>query len=366
MKVVVSGYYGFGNAGDEALLEGLLDGLRSAGHHPLVLSADPAATERLHRVPSRHRVRGLLPALLGCHALVSGGGGLLQDKSSARSLRYYLGVLRLARLLGRRAVVYGQSVGPLSPAGRSAVSRTLRGIPVAVRDQASRELLAGLGVAASLTADSALLLDPPQTIEDAASEAGPVATPKAIPNALSGEPAGGSASRAASVLADRRSEVVLVPRSGHPELGDGLAVLGRHFLGSDRPVALLALHHGEDDPEVSRLAALLPEARILAAADHRQALTIVARAGLVVSARLHGLILAAAAGTPFLGLVYDPKVAGFLADAGGVGFSPPLDHARLLEAACASRALPAATRERLRERAAEGLSWLDRALRGVA
>jgi polysaccharide pyruvyl transferase CsaB len=362
MKVVVSGYYGFGNAGDEALLEGLLDGLRSAGHRPLVLSADPAATESLHGVPSRHRVRGLLPALLGCEALVSGGGGLLQDKTSARSLRYYLAVLRLARSLGRRAVAYGQSVGPLSPAGRSAVARTLRGIPVAVRDQASHELLARLGVAASLTADPALLLDPRRIVAEAA----PEAVPDTLLSDMAGGAAGGAASSAAGSLADRRSEVVLVPRAGHPELGDGLAVLGRHFLGSDRPVALLALHAAEDDPEVSRLAALLPKARILTAADHRQALAIVARAGLVVSARLHGLILAAVAGTPFLGLVYDPKVAGFLADAGGVGFSPPLDHARLLEAACACRALPAATRERLRERAAEGLSWLDRALRGVA
>jgi polysaccharide pyruvyl transferase CsaB len=358
MKVLVSGYYGFGNAGDEALLEGLLVGLRSAGHQPLVLSADPAATERLHGVPSRHRIRGLLPALLGCEALVSGGGGLLQDKTSGRSLRYYLGVVRLARSLGRRVVVYGQSVGPLSPAGRSAVARSLRGVPVAVRDDASRELLAGLGVTASLTADPALLLDPPRAGKEAVPEEGPGATPNALPDAT---PYG-----AADALVERRSEVVLVPRAGHPELGDGLAEVGRHFLASDRPVSLLALQPAEDDLEVSRLAAILPDARVSAAADHRQALALVARSGLVVSARLHGLILAAAAGTPFLGLIYDPKVAGFLADAGGVGFAPPLDHGRLVEAACTSTALPAETRERLRQRAANGLSWLDRALREAA
>jgi polysaccharide pyruvyl transferase CsaB len=339
MRVLLSGYYGFGNAGDEALLEGLLSGLRSAGHQPLVLSADPEATERLHGVASRHRVRGLLPALLGCQALVSGGGGLLQDRTSARSLRYYLGVLRLARSLARRVVVYGQSVGPLSPAGRRAVARTLRGVPVAVRDDASRDLLAGLGVPAILTADPALLLEPP-------------------------EPA--AAGSLPDVPADGMAEVVLVPRAGHPELGDGLVEVGRHFLGRGRLVSLLALHAAEDDSEVSRLAAVLPSARVLAEADHRQALALVARAGLVVSARLHGLILAAAAGTPFLGLVYDPKVAGFLADAGGVGFAAPLDHSRLVEAADACRALPAAARVRLRERAADGLSWLDRMLRGAA
>jgi polysaccharide pyruvyl transferase CsaB len=330
VKVLLSGYYGFGNAGDEALLEGLLTGLRAAGHKPLVLSGEPRATTALHGVPARHRVRGLLAALLECEALVSGGGGLLQDKTSAASLRYYLGVVRLARLLGKRVVVYAQSLGPLSPAGKREVARALRGVPAAARDRASQELLVAMGVPAVLTADPALLLPPPDA------------------------PTGDG------------KPLLLIPRAGHPELGDGLAAVGRHFLGQDRRVALLALHPAEDDGELARLSAATPGAEVVAAADHRQALSLVGAAGLVISARLHGLILAAAAGTPFLGLVYDPKVAGFLADAGAAGFEPPLDLARLIEAAAQCRPLPESSRVRLRERADAGLSWLDGTLRGVA
>ena len=159
MKVLVSGYYGFGNLGDEALLAGMLTGLQE--HSVTVLSQRPAATRALHGVGAAHRLRGLA-ALLNHDALISGGGGLLQDKTSARSLRYYLGVLELAQRLGKRTVVYGQSVGPLSPDGERAVAQALRGLPVAVRDGPSQVLVETAGhVSAELVADSALLLPEP-------------------------------------------------------------------------------------------------------------------------------------------------------------------------------------------------------------
>ena len=76
-------------------------------------------------------------------------------------MRYYLGVLELAQRLGKRTVVYGQSVGPLSPDGERAVAQALRGLPVAVRDGPSQILLKRLGIPAELVADSALLLPEP-------------------------------------------------------------------------------------------------------------------------------------------------------------------------------------------------------------
>ncbi|MEX2540836.1 MAG: polysaccharide pyruvyl transferase CsaB [Trueperaceae bacterium] len=329
MRVLISGYYGFGNAGDEALLDGLLAGLRSAGHRPLVLSADPEATRTLHGVAATHRLRGLVPALLRCQALVSGGGGLLQDRTSARSLHYYLALVRAARLLGKRAVVYGQSLGPLSTGGREAVASTLRGVPIAVRDPASRELLAELGLPATLTADPALLLEPP-------TGAGHV-----------------------------RDGVLLIPRGGHSALTDDLAAVGARLLQRGCDVELLALHPAADDGELRRLAAELPGATIRIAADHRQALAFVAHARLVVSVRLHGLILAAAGATPFVGLAYDPKVAAFVADSQGTGFSPPIDRAKLFQAVEAGRGIDDEARARLRARAECGLEWLDNTLRGM-
>ena len=327
MKVALSGYYGFGNVGDEALLAGLSAGLSSAGFEPLVLSNDPTATRALHGVAARHRVGGLPLALLECGALISGGGGLLQDKTSSRSLAYYLSVIRAARAAGRRVVVYGQSVGPLSAEGRRKVARTLAGLPLAVRDEASRELLAELGLNSELVADPALLLEAPR---------------RTVP------------------VSDR---VVLLPRAGHPELTEGLVGLGRHFAAAGRRVEAVALHPAEDETECRRLAAALPGLPYRRLGDHQEALRLFGDAGLVVSARLHGLILAAVSRTAAVGLVYDPKVAGFLQSTGGAGFAAPIDERALLEAACEARPLPEERRQLLLDRARSGIEWLERTLR---
>ncbi len=322
MRVLLSGYYGYGNLGDEALLAGLIAGLRGQGHEVCVLSGDPAATRALHGVPAAHRYRGLLPALLRAQVLVSGGGGLLQDVTSARSLGYYLGVIGLARRLGRRALVYGQSVGPLSASGRARVARSLRGVPIAVRDAPSQDLLTELGLPAERVADAALLL-------------GPVPAP------------GGAGER----------PLVLVPRAGHDDLNAALEAAGRRLADAGVPLAVLALHEAEDGAASQRLERATG-ARRLHAADPTDALALLATARYVLSARLHGLILAAVAGVGFAGLVYDPKVAGFLADAAAPCLTRPVDVERLVRLGLETPAADAEAVTRLRRRAQDGLSWL--------
>lgn len=329
MRVLISGYYGFGNAGDEALLSGLIGGLQLRGHTPLVLSADPRATRELHGVGAYHRVRALLPALLAADALVSGGGGLLQDRTSSKSLSYYLAVIRLARSLGKRVVVYGQSVGPLSAAGRDRIQRALAAIPLAVRDLPSLELLAELGLAGSLVADPALLLEPPQL-------------------------SGGS------------RPVALVPRAGHPQLTDTLAMLGQHLRERGAETQVVALHPAHDAHEAKRLVEQLPGSSLRWAGAPREALAGIDGASLVASARLHGLILATVTSTPFLGLIYDPKVSGYLREAGRSGLEHPVDCATLLSAAAECEPLPTALRDELILRAERGLDWLDESLRREA
>src|SRR5690554_2806609 len=160
MRLLLSGYYGFGNLGDEAILSGLVGALTGRGHQVTVLSSDPVATAEQHGVAAAHRTRGVIGALLRNDVLVSGGGGLLQDATSARSLTYYLAVIRLARLLGKRAAVYGQSLGPLTDAGKRRVARALDGVPAFWRDEQSRAQARELGLDDHVTADAALLLAP--------------------------------------------------------------------------------------------------------------------------------------------------------------------------------------------------------------
>lgn len=269
----ISGYYGYGNLGDEALLAGLLNHLPR--DNCLVFSADPAATQRLHGVRSAHRYRELWQ-LARCRALISGGGGLLQDATSSRSLSYYLGVIRLAKGLGKKVVIYGQSIGPLSPGGKVRVKRALQGVPLAVRDRASQALLSELGLASELFADAALLLR---------KEVSPAA-----PN----------------------PPVLLIPRGGSGELTMQFAALARTLIKEGKAVCALALHPEQDREAVFELARSVDGLTTLCPNTPQAALQAVAASSHVVSVRLHGLILAALAEKPLTGFAYDPKVAGFL------------------------------------------------------
>jgi polysaccharide pyruvyl transferase CsaB len=326
VKVLVSGYLGFGNLGDEAILVGLARGLAARGHHVRALSAAPAATRSERAVGAVHRVRGLPSALTRSDALVSGGGGLLQDATSRRSLRYYLGVIRAARAAGLRVVVFAQSIGPLSPTGRSAVARTLRGLPVAVRDDASQALLAGLGIASARVADVALVVRPP-----------PV------------RPIGG---------------VLLVPRADVAGARAGLEAVARDALRAGEPVGVLPLQDGPDADEADAIAAAVPGVERRHADDPQQALARCAEVERVVSVRLHGLVFALRAGRPHVGVAYDPKVAGFLADGGGTALPLPLDVEALRAAARAATPPTEATVRAAVARAEAGLDWLDATLRG--
>lgn len=157
MKAVVSGYYGFGNTGDEAIALAITRELKKQGIDPVLLSNDPAESARLYGCEAVARMQPLDVgrALLRADLLLSGGGGLLQDKTSSRTLTYYLGVIRMARLLRKPVFVFNQSVGPLSEAGRRQVQRGLRGVQAVVRDRGSQELLGQLGVPARLGGDPA-------------------------------------------------------------------------------------------------------------------------------------------------------------------------------------------------------------------
>jgi len=290
MVVGVAGYYGFKNAGDEAILEAIARELKARGHQVLALSGDPKRTAEAHGIRAAHRLNPL--ALLQANLWLLGGGGLLQDATSSLSLLYYLSVLRAARFFRKRVVVFNQSLGPLSPWGERQVQRALRGIPLILRDQDSLDYAKRLGLPATLGADPALLLTPP-----------PV---------------------------KREEDLVLViPRAGvEPEAIKNLYITANHLFHEGKQVLVLLLQPGYDDA----IAKEFYLHRIEATSDPRRVLYLVAQAGYVISMRLHGLILAAAAGTPFAALSYDPKVAAFAKETGAYYQELPGDPIKLSKA----------------------------------
>lgn len=285
MVVALSGYYGFRNAGDEAILQATAGELKARGHEVLVFSKRPGETAQDYSVQSvsRSNPLALWGGLRRAQLLLSGGGGLLQDRTSSRSLSYYLGVIRLAQAQRREVVIFNQSLGPLSSVGIRRVRRALDGVPMLLRDRASVELAQNLGLRASLGADPALLLTPPPVGRD-------------------------------------RSLVVLVPRGGLNAANQALLHSAHALRERGFQVLAVGMQPGYDDESLALFQGFPHELT----SDPRRLLYLFAQARIVISLRLHGLILAAAANTPFAGFPHDPKLGAFLDESGGRKLSWPV------------------------------------------
>jgi len=335
-RVLFSGYYGLGNAGDEAVLAGGIELLRRqrTDVEIAVLSQDPAATRALHGVEAfpRMQLSALRAALRGCDLLLSGGGSLLQYATSRRSLYYYLFVLWQAQRLGRRTMVFAQGMGPLQGrlSRRMTAAILRRTDAITVRDRDSADLLRALGVispAPVLSADPAFALTPERT------------------------------PRVEALLADLpRPRLAVAPRpcpGDLPALNEVIEALRARKPGLS--VLAWALYPAQDEPLCRRLLSELGGGALASGLTPREWMALAAECDVVLGTRLHALIFAAAQGAPFLGLDYDPKVGAFLREAGGINLGPPGD----LVATTLTTALEAALSGGAGEGSPEG--WRDRA-----
>jgi len=308
MRALLSGYYGFGNLGDEAILAAIAQELvtQLPQVELEVLSGDPAATQRTYGLEAcdRWSLRCLWRALRRSDVLVQGGGGLIQDATSCMSPAYYLGVLLAARIARRPYAIFCQGVGPLRRWLWRSLTVLLLGKArlLIVRDENSAELLLRMGLRkpAEVAGDPALLLksaSPEETRQWLAGTGArlPEGYWLVVPRQVAG--AEEAVAEAARALASLERPVVVMPFQAADE------TLAREVAGIAHGMAL-------PTPEDPRIGA-----------------AIVAGACGVVAARLHALIFAATAGVEAFGVDYDPKVAAFC-DAVGYPHAaqPALEH----------------------------------------
>lgn len=337
--MLISGWSGSSNLGDELVLAGLLRLLD--GHEVAVVSVDPARTRRRFDVPAvapRHVPR-MLRAVRQAELLAVGGGGLLQDETSAFNLPYHLARPALALAAGTPVVGIGLGAGPLRrPGSRRAVGLLRRAEAVSVRDEASRRLLTGCGVEARLGADLALALDP---VEE---------PPEDVITVCLRPWGGGGGLLPVGV---RR-------RHGLDEqLLDALAAsLDELSADSGWPVRFVALQADRDDDVHARVAARMRAPTERRAPGVHEVVGEVAAGRLVVAMRFHAAISAVLGARPAVLLGYSPKVDALAGELGTGAALLPLEPAALRTLPEAAKhvadhaAEVAATRERLRARLA--------------
>ena len=279
-KLLISGFYGYGNGGDEAVLSGIIASLRAAGLTRItVLSADTAYTEALHGVRAVPRMSpATLKAIADCDIFISGGGSLFQNATSSRSLYYYLGLLRAAMLMGKKTVIFAQGIGPLT--GGRHISNTMDLLKkvslVSVRDADSAALLGKYGIDAQIVPDPAFLCareDPEQILAEAGITGG---------------------------------YFVVCPRpwKDNSYLAPLTAAIEDYSVSTGLQPLCLPMFFDEDRL-TEGIAAI--ERRL----DFGMMRGVIAGSALTIGVRLHSLILAAAEQVPFVAISYDPKTAAF-------------------------------------------------------
>ncbi len=297
---IFSGYYGFHNSGDDAVLKVLCDGIRAEcrGARIAVLGRHPRRLMREFGVDAFGRARPFETrrGIKSSRVLLFGGGSLLQDKTSKRSLYYYLHVIKLAKRLGLPVMMIANGIGPVRN-GRNAlrVRDTVNGCvcEITLRDEDSLSRLRGLGVTvpARVTADPALLLG------------------------------SGTDNGAPSAAGSGKYATLSLRRWSGTSRGFEAAVAGafRRLSESHGVRAVLLPLQPKKDMKISkRVAALIGDSAAVDE-DHltpEAAVALMRGACLNVSMRLHGLVYSVAAGTPAVALGYDPKVDGFMRHAG--------------------------------------------------
>lgn len=162
-KYVVSGYIGFDNFGDEAIAHVLTEELKAKNAEKITLiSSNPDRTSKLHNVNSCPMLK-FFKSVSEADVLVSGGGSLLQDVTSLKSLIYYLAVIYTALILRKKVIIYSQGIGPInSKIGKILTKFALKHCnEISVRDKKSQELLKTWGIESKLVKDPVFNLNLP-------------------------------------------------------------------------------------------------------------------------------------------------------------------------------------------------------------
>ncbi|SFL88605.1 polysaccharide pyruvyl transferase CsaB [Paenibacillus sp. 1_12] len=303
-KIVISGYYGFDNSGDEAVLQSILLALEEQGRNqgiriiPVVLSADPAKTSQTYGVEAVHRMSpgALIRAIRSADGLISGGGSLLQDATGAKTIPYYLGILKLAQWLGKPTFIYSQGIGPVYRGMffgwiRSVFNRCRL---VSVRDVESKQLLLKMKVKNEIIV---------------------------VPDPVMGMPLNTGEHGIIETLSMDTPIIGISVRYWNQDRSEIKAIAEAITMileKTDSQIRFLPFHLPSDEEASNMIRAQLDgqyneRISISHGVTHpQQMLAEVGRCDLLIGMRLHSLIYAASQLVPLLGISYDPKIDQFL------------------------------------------------------
>lgn len=304
IDVMISGYYGFHNSGDDSILAAIISGLKKncPNINIVVLSKSPEETTRIYGVKSFNRFNFLkiIKELRKTKLLISGGGSLIQDVTSSKSLYYYLAIIRIAAMCGARVMLYANGIGPiLKQKNVEMVKKVFKEIDTAtLRDGLSAQELERLGIEidTEITADPVFSMDAEQR--------------ENVIQAIRDEGIGeGEKFFIVAVRSFKKND---------KKLEEKIAQFAKHVYQKYGYIPVFFPMQISCDLKMSeRILELLDIPGIVLGKRYssRMTLGIVGEAEFVLGMRLHTLIYALRMAVPVIALDYDPKVTAIMNDA---------------------------------------------------
>jgi len=298
--VILSGYYGFGNMGDDSLLQSIIAELKKKDPEIkiTVLSRKPKETEKIYGVKSIQRFDILKISRHMKHAklLLNGGGSLLQNSTSTRSLIYYIHIMKMAKRRGLKLMLYASGIGPLyGEKNKERVKRVLdQADVITLREKESYDEILALG---SKPKKVEVTLDPAFSIEPADPKWAEYLYEK---NGLDIKTGAFAVSLRSWQAADALYE---------EKIAEAVNVLKEKY----ELLPIFISMQKEKDLAVCQRLAEVCGGRVIEGFSAAELCALLSQMRFVIGMRLHLLIYAASVGTPMVGLAYDPKIEAMLA-----------------------------------------------------
>ena len=289
-NILLAGYYGFGNLGDEAILEMFLKYFKDSSNinNVVVLSGNPEETKEKYNIEAidRYNIISVVKCLFKTDALVFGGGSLLQDVTSKRSIHYYLFLIKLAKLMGKKVVLLSQGIGPiLHEANFKYASKVLKSADIiTVRDYMSIDILEKMNIEKNKIKFSA---DPV---------------------------IGLGFKREVKKESDKIKICFTLRNWKNVELTEKICDVVDKLYNDGIECVFICFHYNMDLLLLNELESKLGHKAkfIKNRLSTQEAMEVIKNMDLLVGIRLHALILSASAYVPFVALSYDPKIDQFL------------------------------------------------------
>lgn len=307
---MISGYYGFDNTGDEAILKSMVGAFKEKIPRIkiAVLSHNPLQTSRTYQVKAINRLHlmSIMPCLRKVNLFISGGGGLLQDATGKGwSISYYLGLILLAKILKVPIMIYAQGIGPVNKQINKKLMKWIlnRVDLITVRDNSSKELLENLGVVKPsiyVNSDPVFLLKK-----------------KNINHITDSYPY-----MKELIHSDRCPLIGISVREYKSKGADSKKMFARvadYLIENYQAKIIFLPFKFDEDVHMSEeiLSLMKNEAAVLKIKfEPEELLSVLSRLSLVVGMRLHSIIFSSMANIPFIAFNYDPKVKYFVEDLG--------------------------------------------------